>query len=353
MENLQYDESIPEILKDIYNDLNSTDKGRFEIRNKLLLKEIICYKIYNKFTQKEIIGKIVENFQQSQNDVLKTSISERILSFLPNDDTNELRTIFRALREFIPYYNNIYNKNIIQRQEKGGELNYVIFLRYLLIKTLSDIERMTEDQIPAKIEIISKIIKFAWKYQDNKFINLSVDPSKYKIFVNQNNKFDKIENIKFKVEIDQANNDDIKNLFELSKLSPIESDFKNNFLSPIFVDNLEEYKNKFRTIELKEICEEIENKLLDYFEISIQKNNYEPNDISYISFRKVFFGLNDILKNAEYLKKNFFKRFMRKRGDIALKFLDEDYYIDSLIDGIRKVVETKSKGAINSKKNVK
>ena len=343
LENLQYDESIPEILKDIYNDLNSTDNERFEIRTKLLLKEIICYKIYNKLTQKEIIGKIVENFQQSQNDVLKTSISERILSFLPNNDTNELRTIFRALREFIPYYNNIYNKNIIQREEKGGELNYVIFLRYLLIKTLSDIERMTEDQIPAKIEIISKIIKFAWKYQDNKFINLSVDPSKYKIFVNQNNKFDKIENIKFKVEIDQANNDDIKNLFELSKLSPIESDFKNNFLSPIFVDNLYEYKNKFRTIKLKEICEEIEYKLFDYFEIIIQNNLFERNDKYFQSFRTLFFKLNDILKNSEYLKKNFFKRFMRRRGDIALKFLDKDDDIDSFIDNIRKAVEIKRK----------
>ena len=343
LENLQYDESIPEILKDIYNDLNSTDNERFEIRTKLLLKEIICYKIYNKLTQKEIIGKIVENFQQSQNDVLKTSISERILSFLPNNDTNELRTIFRALREFIPYYNNIYNKNIIQREEKGGELNYVIFLRYLLIKTLSDIERMTEDQIPAKIEIISKIIKFAWKYQDNKFINLSVDPSKYKIFVNQNNKFDKIENIKFKVEIDQANNDDIKNLFELSKLSPIESDFKNNFLSPIFVDNLYEYKNKFRTIKLKEICEEIEYKLFDYFEIIIQNNLFERNDKYFQSFRTLFFKLNDILKNSEYLKKNFFKRFMRRRGDIALKFLDKDDDIDSFIDNIRKAVEINKK----------
>lgn len=216
-------------------------------------------------------------------------------------------------------------------------------MRYLLIKTLSDIERMTEDQIPAKIEIISKIIKFAWKYQDNKFINLSVDPSKYKIFVNQNNKFDKIENIKFKVEIDQANNDDIKNLFELSKLSPIESDFKNNFLSPIFVDNLYEYKNKFRTIKLKEICEEIEYKLFDYFEIIIQNNLFERNDKYFQSFRTLFFKLNDILKNSEYLKKNFFKRFMRRRGDIALKFLDKDDDIDSFIDNIRKAVEIKRK----------
>ena len=58
LEYLQYDESIPEILKDIYNGLESTNEKQFEIREKLLLKEITCYKTYNRFTQKEIIGKI-------------------------------------------------------------------------------------------------------------------------------------------------------------------------------------------------------------------------------------------------------------------------------------------------------
>ncbi len=88
LENLQYDESIPEILKNIYNDLYSTNNERFEIRNKLLIKEITCYNTHNRFTPNEMNGKIVEKFHQSQNDVMKTSISERILSFLPNNNTD-------------------------------------------------------------------------------------------------------------------------------------------------------------------------------------------------------------------------------------------------------------------------
>ena len=66
LEDLQYDESIPEILKDIYNDLESTTKNKFEIRGKPLLKEITCYKTYNRLTQKEIIGKIEKKFQNLQ-----------------------------------------------------------------------------------------------------------------------------------------------------------------------------------------------------------------------------------------------------------------------------------------------
>lgn len=39
---------------------------QLEIREKLLLKEITCYKTYNRLTQKEIIGKIEKKFQNLQ-----------------------------------------------------------------------------------------------------------------------------------------------------------------------------------------------------------------------------------------------------------------------------------------------
>ena len=104
-------------------------------------------------------------------------------------------------------------------------------------------------------------------------IHLSVDPSKYKIFVNQNNSFDKIENIRFKEDFNQAQNDDIQKLFELARSFPIEYDFKNIFLSQIFANNLSEYRNKFRPMKLKEICQNtIEYKLIEYFE-NIKNDN--------------------------------------------------------------------------------
>ncbi len=335
LENLQYDESIPEILKNIYNDLYSTNNERFEIRNKLLIKEITCYNTHNRFTPNEMNGKIAEKFHQSQNDIMKTSISERILSFLPNNNTNRSITISRAISEFIPYYNNIFNRNIILRQENGAELNYVIFLRYLLNKTLLHIQQMNQAQIPAKIEIISKIIKFAWRYQDNQFINLAVDPRNYQIFVNQNNRFKRIENIRFKDEFGRANNDDITNLFELARSPPIEYDFKNDFLSQIFADNLNEFRNRFSTKTLGEICATIENKLLEYFR-NINDNNI--NALNHRPFRIVFFKLNEILKNANYLKQ-YFRGFMHERANIALKFLDIQDEMDNFIDDIKRIVE--------------
>ena len=59
--NLIYDESIPEILKDIYNKLFSTKEKQFEIRNILLCQQITAYKVHNKFTQEEIIALIEKN----------------------------------------------------------------------------------------------------------------------------------------------------------------------------------------------------------------------------------------------------------------------------------------------------
>ena len=346
LEDLQYDESIPELLKDIYNDLKSSKNKTFEIREDLLLKEITCYKAYNKLTQKEIIGKIEEKFQEDSNDkdvkAIKTKISERIISLLPNNNSEIFKTVCKAISEFIPLYNSIYNKNIVlQGATITTELNYGIFLRYILQETLIFIQNITKEQIPQKIEAISKIIAFAWKYQDDKFLNLSVDPTKYKIFVNQNDSFNKIENLRFEEDFGQAQNIFIERLFQLAKLFPIECDFKNIFIAPVFTKNLSEYKNRFREMTLNEICRRIEYKLIDYYEKN-EKNNIL--DKKYKSFRDVFFQLNDILKNANNATKlkEQFPRFMRLRGAIALKFLDVNDEMDSFIDDIRRVVEFKT-----------
>ena len=61
LNNLRYDESIPEILKDIYNKLFSTKEKQFEIRNILLCQQITAIKDHNKFTQEEIIALIEKN----------------------------------------------------------------------------------------------------------------------------------------------------------------------------------------------------------------------------------------------------------------------------------------------------
>ena len=335
LNNLRYDESIPEMLKDIYNKLFSTKEKQFEIRNILLCHQITAYKDHNKFTQEEIIALIEKKFKNLINIELKTYISENLLKFLPihNEDVSN------ALRQFIPYYNFIFNKNInLRNMETTIEINYGIFLKHILTETYKFIEQITEQDISSKVDIIAKTIEFGWKNQENDKLNLLVDPSKYKIFVNANNKFDKMENLKFTLDF-QINDENIKNLIETAKLSPINCDFNNNILCPSFINILAAYKKKFKTLEINEICKnEIDSRLIDYY-----KNNYNKNllDNEYKSFRNVFFKLNGILKRASYLKK-YFPRFEKNKGQICLKFLDENEYLDYFIEDVEIVVEFKT-----------
>ena len=133
------------------------------------------------------------------------------------------------------------------------EINYGIFLKHILTETYKFIEQIPEQDISSKVDIIAKTIEFCWRHQDNDKLNLLVDPSKYKIFVNANNKFDNMENLKFTLDF-QVNDENIKNLIETAKLSPINCDFNNNILCPSFINILAEYKKKFKTLEINEIC---------------------------------------------------------------------------------------------------
>ena len=93
-----------------------------------MLKEITSFKGYNKFTKEEIIGKIENLFNKSENSKLKVTISEEILSFIPNKNDEKFIEISKVLKEFISYYNQILGKNIILKETKAmTELNYGMF----------------------------------------------------------------------------------------------------------------------------------------------------------------------------------------------------------------------------------
>ena len=334
---LQYDESIPEILKNLYNQLKSYKDNTYDIRKTLLHREITSYNGYNKFTQKEIIGIIDREFKISENKKMKDDISEKIISLLPINREKKFQTISEALFEFIHYYNSIFNKNICpENTEIVTELNYGLFLRYVLTNTLKEIESMSSEILLSKIKIIPKIIKFAWKYQDNEFLNLAVNPEKFKIFVNLNNEFDIINKLRFEETLkDNINEEDLEKIFAIAKSPPVNFDLKKILLSYSFTVELEEYKHKFIPMKLSEICQNyIDQKLLEYYE---NNSNRDLMDKSHKSFRKSFFDLNEILKTSIHLRK-YFPRFMRNRGNIALKFLEVDDDMDSFIDDIRKLV---------------
>ena len=340
LNNLQYDESIPEILKDIYNKLNSTKDKPEEIRQKLLLKGITSFRGYNRFTQKEIIGKIEKLFNDSKNLDLKITISEKILSIIPNKEEEKFKIISKALREFIPYYNQIKGKNItLEATYITTELNYGMFLNFILDDTLNRIQSWTKNEILLKKEIIAKIIKFIWDYQsnekENKYLNILVELTNYKIFISQNNELFYIEDLSYT--IDFAVEKEISQLFEIAKLEPIKLDFKSKILCQSFLDELKKYRNKFKPMTLDEICrKEIDYKLVDYYERNKNQNLLkEPHK----SFLNVFFKLNSILKSSPYLKE-YFPRFICYRGIISISFLEfsKDSDMEDFIEDIRKMI---------------
>ena len=335
---MRYDDSIPEILKDIYNKLQSTEDKPEEIRHILLLKEITSFKGYNKFTKEEIIGKIENLFNKSENSKLKVTISEEILSFIPNKNDEKFIEISKVLKEFISYYNQILGKNIILKETKAmTELNYGTFLNFILKDTLNNIESMSINEILLKKEYIPKIIKFSWVCQPNKYLKVLVDPTLYKIFINQSNKVTKFANINY-AHYFPTDAPEIVQILELSELQPINLDFKQNILCKCFADELKDYKYKFNQLKLEQICKnEIDYKLVEYYE---QNKNGNLLEKKHESFRRVFFKLNEILKSSPYLKQSF-PRLIRYRGTIALSFLDVSNDMEEFIEDIKRMVNYK------------
>ena len=90
---LRYDDSIPEILKDVYNSLKRISKNDYNIKKKLLSKEINCDNGYNRFTQKEIVTEIESLFNTSSDDNIKTKIAEKIISLLPVNPSEKFKDI--------------------------------------------------------------------------------------------------------------------------------------------------------------------------------------------------------------------------------------------------------------------
>ena len=128
---------------------------------------------------------------------------------------------------------------------------------------------------------------------------------------------------------------DIENLFKIARLPPINNDYNNNFLSQEFANNLIEYQNKFRLIRLNEICEKIDNRLIEYFERNRNNNLLDENQKYFII---IFFKINEILKKSHNLKQNF-NRFMRERRKIVLKFLNAVNDMDSFIEDVKRTVQ--------------
>lgn len=192
LKDLRYDDSIPEILKDLYNNLIRRIKknNNEDNKNTLLAKEITCYIGYNRQSSKEIIERYETLFNTSKDEEIKTKIAEDIIILLPiQNNIKKFQTINSALKDMITIYNELFNKNLSPVEiNNTAELNYILFVKHILIQIFRLIENMDKNTIISKINIIPKAIKFAWDYQFDENFTLSIDPKKYKIFINQNNR---------------------------------------------------------------------------------------------------------------------------------------------------------------------
>lgn len=204
-------------------------------------------------------------------------------------------------------------------------------------KLFKEIQKMDSNLIKSKIKIIPNIIKFAWEYQFNDYLYLLVDPRKYTIFVNQNYKLKKIDNIYIKEDFGNIKYSEIEqNLFELSNSKIIKTDYNDLFLASSFDELLGEYKNNFKPLKLIDICKnKIDSAISNYFYQNKNKNLF---DKEFEEFRTIFFKLNKLLKENPSLKANF-PQFMKERGNISLKFLEcKDDEMDNFIEDVEKIV---------------
>ena len=335
--NLRFENSIPEILKDLYNSLKKSENTNFDIRDSLLSKDITSYSEYNKLTQKELISEI-ESIFNTKDKKVKNSIAEKIITILPLNEDEKFKTIHNALLKLIHLYNHILDKNITPVETTiTTELNYGLFVKFIMNKLFKEIEGMDSNQIKSKIEIIPNVIKFAWDYQFNDYLYLLIDPRKYTIFVNQNYQLKEIDKIYIKEDFGRIKYSKIEQkLFELSNSKIIETDYNDLFLASSFDILLEDYKNNFKSLKLIDICKNrIDYAISNYFYQNKNKNLF---DTEFEEFRNIFFSLNKLLKDNPSLKANF-PQFMKERGNISLKFLEcKDDEMDNFIEDVEKIV---------------
>lgn len=331
---------IPESLIDYQNELERIKKRYFDKRDSLLSNKIVSYNHYNRISQKEIISDFESLFNTAADDKeTKLKVSEQIMTLVPKNESPKFQSIKEALNKITEYYNKIFNKNITKKEEDlTAELNYGIFVSFILDKIFKKIEKMNKTEITSNIELIPKIIQFAWDYQFDNYFRVNINPKNYKIFLDQDNILRSIEEIYIKNyyfgELKYSETDN--KLVEIYKSKIIKENYKRIFLAQSFDKILEEnYADNFRQLTLREMCEHIDEDISSYFD---KKNISElkgksPED--YLEYKKIFFDLNDIIKTKHNLR-NYFPKFMEKRVIIGILFLENDEdEKDKIVDNIK------------------
>ncbi len=337
LKDLLSDSGFPEDFKDILKKYFSIDK-----RNILLAKEITALDNHKSMPESEITKEIKSNFENLQNSKIDDNnklkdIAFEILCLYPENEENEkirnlIEKIISPRKPGIISDNSIKNLGFAEivfnkkdkyniKYIKTNYLDYSIFINYILEIICDEIGNAgTFENIKNKFygistlddleEFLSNIIKFICDTKNNELFSK-------KIFLNKaNNLVPKKEiTIKKNFEIDE---EDEKILINICLNKHINKDYRNSLINEKLYQNLKEYKIEFSELTLKNICQEIDNKIIVYDNNNSNQGKVYDKDIY------------NIVKSLEKLKidknkmKDLFSYYWSHKTKFSLNFFKDD-----------------------------
>ena len=274
LKDLYFDSGFPEEFKDILNNY-----FKYNLKEKLLPKEIVLYKNYNILPECDVTSKIVDNFEKMKDESIKKEATFKIISLKPKNDEK-----YAKYCEKISYFGKVlFNFNFEIKQIETKELKYIVIFNYAFniisdfissYKNYDNIKAQVLDKSDIKTEdnfcdFLSQIIISIWDGPKNgiPLNNILNDFDKKKIFLLQNNNFSSINEVKLKLNYDIfKNNKEIEDniLYVVSKNKYIDIDYKNILLNKKMNENLINYSSNFgnNILKLEKIFSNIDEPII-------------------------------------------------------------------------------------------
>ena len=195
--------------------------------------------------------------------------------------------------EYLGFAEIVYNKkNSFEIKEINTlDLNYLPFINYIIEQICEEISKFesyeniknilfNEIEIPNCVDdFLIKIIKFIWDNQncDDPIKScIDINTSKKKIFLNMDNEFKSIDEIKIKEDFNiDSENEEL--LLKITSNELIKQDYKKKLLNENLNQQLLIHDNKFSKISLKSICTEIDQAIIRYIKENKNNKEYDNN----------------------------------------------------------------------------
>ena len=344
---LYFDSGFPEEFKDILKKYFNIDK-----REILLDKEILSFNSHNIMPEIDIVTDIVNEFNKIKNEESHQeeakSIAFEILCLYPNNKEKETirkyidRIIFPPGRtpqqleqnpfDYLGFAEIIYNKkdNFNLKYIETNHLDYLTFINFIIEQICDEISKYESFENIKNIfygiktqndfeEFLIKIIKFIWDNQNNEQpIKSCIDcnTSQKKIFLNKKNELMSIEDIRIKENFNISLEDE-KVLLDICSNNHINKDYRKELMNEKLNEKLFDYKNKFKSYTLENLCNQIDRAIMKYDQENANSDKVYDND---------FFQLIQNLKKLKFeekLMENLFPYYWKNRVKICIHCFEE------------------------------